>query len=87
MLSLQLKSGEYLTIGNDIVVQVFDQGGAIRVAVKAPRELSILRGEVHERDGERPGGLLRQRPKTPSERVRNARRMEELARKKEAAAD
>ena len=87
MLSLQLKSGEYLTIGDDIVVQVFDQGGAIRVAVKAPRELSILRGEVHERDGERPGGLLRQRPKTPSERVRNARRMEELALKKEAAAD
>ena len=87
MLSLQLKSGEYLTIGDDIVVQVFEQGGAIRVAVKAPRELPILRGEVHERDAERPDGLLRQRPKTPSERVRNARRMEELARKKEAAAD
>ena len=87
MLSLQLKSGEYLTIGNDIVVQVFEQGGAIRVAVKAPRELPILRGGVHERDGQRPDGLLRQRPKTPSERVRNARRMEELARKKEAAAD
>ena len=34
MLSLQLKSGEYLTIGDDIVVQVFEQGGAIRVAVK-----------------------------------------------------
>lgn len=87
MLSLQLKSGEYLTIGDDIVVQVFEQGGAIRVAVKAPRKLPILRSEVHERDGERPDGLLRQRPKTPSERVRNARRMEELARKKEAAAD
>lgn len=87
MLSLQLKSGEYLTVGDDIVVQVFEQGGAIRVAVKAPRELPILRGEVHERDGQRPDGLLRQRPKTPSERVRNARRMEELARKKEAAAD
>ena len=87
MLSLQLKSGEYLTIGDDIVVQVFEQGGTIRVAVKAPRELPILRGEVHERDGQRPDGLLRQRPKTPSERVRNARRMEELARKKETAAD
>ena len=82
MLSLQLKSGEYLTIGDDIVVQVFEQGGTIRVAVKAPRELPILRGEVRERDGQRPDGLLRQRPKTPSERVRNARRMEELARKK-----
>ena len=87
MLSLQLKSGEYLTIGDDIVVQVFEQGGTIRVAVKAPRELPILRGEVRERDGQRPDGLLRQRPKAPSERVRNARRMEELARKKEAAAD
>ena len=87
MLSLQLKSGEYLTIGDDIVVQVFEQGGAIRVAVKAPRELPILRGKIRERDGQRPDGLLRQRPKTPSERVRNARRMEELARKKEAAAD
>ena len=87
MLSLQLKSGEYLTIGDDIVVQVFEQGGTIRVAVKAPRELPILRVEVHERDVERPDGLLRQRPKTPSERVRNARRMEELARKKEAAAE
>ena len=64
MLSLQLKSGEYLTIGDDIVVQVFEQGGTIRVAVKAPRELPILRGEVRERDGQRPDGLLRQRPKT-----------------------
>ena len=62
MLSLQLKSGEYLTIGDDIVVQVFEQGGTIRVAVKAPRELPILRGEVHERDGQRPDGLLRQDP-------------------------
>ena len=87
MLSLQLKSGEYLTIGDDIVVQVFEQGGAIRVAVRAPRELPTLRGEVHGRDGQRPDGLLRQRPKPPPERVRNARRMEELARKKEAAAD
>ena len=71
MLSLQLKSGEYLTIGDDIVVQVFEQGGAIRVAVKAPRELPILRSEVHERDGERPDGLLRQRPKTKSEAKRS----------------
>ena len=80
-------AGLAYVIGDDIVVQVFEQGGAIRVAVKAPRELPILRGEVHERDGDRPDGLLRQRPKTPSERVRNARRMEELARKKETAAE
>lgn len=52
MLPLQLKSGEYLTIGEDIVVQVFDAGGSIRVAVQAPRELSVLRGEVQERGGQ-----------------------------------
>lgn len=58
MLSLQLNSGEYLTIGEDIVVQVFG-GSAARVMVQAPRELTILRGEVWERNGKkRPGCLL-----------------------------
>ena len=50
MLSLQLKSGDYLTIGDDIAVQIFQQSGsAFSVAVKAPREIPILRGEVLER--------------------------------------
>ena len=52
MLSLQLKSGDYLTIGDDIAVQIFQQSGsAFSVAVKAPREIPILRGEVLERTG------------------------------------
>ena len=55
MLSLQLKSGEYLTIGDEIAVQIFEESGStFRVAVKAPREIPILRGEVLERTGERP---------------------------------
>ena len=60
MLFLQLKSGEYLTIGEDIAVQVFQEtGDRIRVAVSAPRDLAILRGEVRERNGaQRPDGLL-----------------------------
>lgn len=58
MLSLQLNSGEYLTIGEDIVVQVFG-GTAAKVAVQAPRDVTILRGEVWERNGgERPHCLL-----------------------------
>ena len=59
MLFLQLKSGEYLTIGEEIAVQVFQEtGDRIRVAVKAPRDMTILRGEVRERLGaERPDGL------------------------------
>ena len=52
MLFLQLNPGEYLTIGDDIAVQVFlDSASRIRVAVKAPREMTILRGEVRERQG------------------------------------
>ena len=60
MLFLQLKPGEYLAIGEDIAVQVFHGPGTrIRVAVKAPKEVSILRGEVWERNGEaRPEGLV-----------------------------
>ncbi len=59
MLFLQLKSGEYLTIGEDIAVQVFrESGNRIRVGVDAPRDFAVLRGEVRERNGEdRPEGL------------------------------
>ena len=60
MLFLQLNPGEYLTIGEDIAVQVFlDSGSRIRVAVNAPKEMTILRGEVRERSGaKRPEGLV-----------------------------
>lgn len=59
MLFLQLKSGEYLTIGSEIAVQVFQESGnRIRVGVTAPRDIAIVRGEVRERSGEkRPEGL------------------------------
>ena len=62
MLSLNLKDGEYLTIGEDIVIQVFTTS-TIRVAVQAPREMTVLRGEVLERNGEkRPDCLLDPKP-------------------------
>lgn len=63
MLFLQLNPGEYLTIGEDIAVQVFlDSGFRIRVAVNAPKEMTILRGEVRERmGGQRPQGLVEPR--------------------------
>ena len=81
MLSLQLKSGEYITIGDDIVVQIFRDGAVNRVSVQAPRELTILRGEVQERDGERPEGLLKRRPASPARREHNLRQSEKLAQK------
>lgn len=75
MLSLQLNNGEYLTIGEDIVIQVFTNS-AIRVSVKAPKDLTILRGEVLERNGEdRP--LCLHEPQ--SAKARKAKRTQKFA--------
>ena len=59
MLCLSLNQGEYMTIGEDVVVQL-DQisGDRCRLVVHAPREVPILRGEVLERNGgRRPEGV------------------------------
>ena len=78
MLSLQLKSGEYVTIGEEIAVQVFKQSGdSFHVAVKAPREVPIL-----ERTERRPDGLYRRPPQSPSEQRHNAKRLEAWTLKK-----
>lgn len=82
MLSLQLKSGDYVTIGKDIVVQVYQNGPGFRVAIKAPKDVPILRGDVLERDGgPRPNGLHDKPSKPPSRRARDAARLEKLAEK------
>ncbi|MCI9581482.1 MAG: carbon storage regulator [Oscillospiraceae bacterium] len=68
MLSLQLRDGDYLTIGNDIVIQVFTNS-TIQVHVQAPRDMTILRGEVLERNGEeRPPCLQPVKKKTTTAR-------------------
>lgn len=56
MLSLQLKTGDYMTIGEDVVVQLDHiSGDRCKLMVQAPRDMTILRGEVLERTGgERP---------------------------------
>ncbi len=68
MLFLQMKSGEYLTIGENIAVQVFHGNGAsIRVGVSAPREVPVVRGEVLERTGaERPECIMKTGRPVPS---------------------
>lgn len=84
MLSLQLKDGEYLTIGDDIVIQV-SSNAAIKLYVTAPKDKTILRGTVLERGGEnRPDFLFAPRersrkkvrrtlPEEPSEAVPTGR--------------
>ena len=68
MLSLMLKEGEYLTIGEDVVVQAFpDSKSRVRLAISAPKDVTILRGDLRERGGaERPDCVreTRRRPRS-----------------------
>ena len=56
MLFLQLKTGEYMTIGEDVIVQLNDvSGNRCKLMIEAPREVPVMRGELLERAGaERP---------------------------------
>ena len=51
MLSLTVHPGEYITIGDDIVVQILKTGEITRVAIEAPRELAIVRSKLVEEKG------------------------------------
>ena len=60
MLKLSLTPGEYLTVGNNIVIQLYKtEGKRSFLAIQAPKDVQILRGAVAEREGApRPKGLL-----------------------------
>ena len=78
MLQLTRKPGQTIVIGDDIRVQVIQiAGGAVRIGIDAPRDVSIYREEIWDavRDenaaaaqaGELPAGLAapRQKPAEP----------------------
>lgn len=48
MLSLGRKEGQYIMIGDDIMIQVIDSNGSVRLGIAAPDDLPILRGELYE---------------------------------------
>jgi carbon storage regulator len=48
VLVLSRKLGESLVVGNNIRVVVVEiNGGVVRLGIEAPREVSILRAEIH----------------------------------------
>jgi carbon storage regulator len=50
MLILTRKSGENITIGDDVVVSVLEiRGTQVRLGVKAPKEIAVHRGEIYDR--------------------------------------
>jgi len=49
MLVLTRKIGETIVIGDNIVVKVVNiQGDNIRLAIEAPRDIKIYRGEIYD---------------------------------------
>ena len=51
MLSLTRRPGQYLLIGDDIVIHtVWIKGNQVRVAIEAPDHVNIVRGELLPRD-------------------------------------
>ncbi len=52
MLCLRLLPGEYLTIGEDVVLQYdHTSGERCKLVISAPRDVTVLRGAVRERIG------------------------------------
>ena len=60
MLCLNLNQGEYITIGDDVVVQMDGiSGDRCKLMIQAPKETPVLRGKVLERNGgQRPGCVV-----------------------------
>ena len=61
MLTLGRQSGEYVVIGGDIVIQVVEVGGQLRLAIDAPKSVNIQRGEHYEKTHPAPACIQRVR--------------------------
>ena len=49
MLVLTRRPGEWITIGDDVVVKVLSvKGDQIQLGIEAPREVRVDRGEIHD---------------------------------------
>lgn len=57
MLVLGRQPGEYVVINGNIIVKVVKTKGELKLAIDAPKEVSIERGEVFEKSHERPRKL------------------------------
>ena len=59
MLSLGRNPGQYIVINGNIVVQVVSIDGMLRLAIDAPRDILIERGENYEKLNAVPDCILR----------------------------
>ena len=49
MLMLNVRKGDYIMIGDNIKVYLFESGMVSRVGIEAPKSVPVLRQEVYER--------------------------------------
>jgi|GluameStandDraft_1065615.scaffolds.fasta_scaffold138848_2 carbon storage regulator len=68
MLVLGVKPGDYLVVGEDVVVQVAECGSVVRLAIQAPKDMPVLRGPVYEETHPTPPCVVRQRQKLAERR-------------------
>lgn len=59
MLTLGLRSGEYIVIGDNIVIKAVQVDNQVQLAIDAPREVSIQREAVYEQNHPTPECILR----------------------------
>ena len=59
MLMLGRNPEEYVVIGDNIVIKVVSADGSLKLAIDAPKEMPILRGEVYERTHKPPECLTK----------------------------
>ena len=65
MLCIGMRAGEYVKIGEDVVVQCEETSGTVsRMLFSAPREIPIVRGKVLEATGESRPDCVVNGPKT-----------------------
>ena len=61
MLSLGRNPGQYIVIDGNIVIQVVSIDGMLRLAIDAPKEITIERGENYEKNNPAPRAILHSR--------------------------
>ncbi len=66
MLAVSVQEGDYITIGDDIVIQIYAQKGKLtRIAIDAPREMPVVRSKLVEEQGAPPECMKRLRSSKP----------------------
>lgn len=59
MLTLGLRSGEYIVIGDNIVIKAVQVDNQVQLAIEAPRDMAILREAVYEQTHPTPEYIVR----------------------------